>query len=71
MTAVVAAVAIAVTTRTVSHVAVVLVEEKVESSLLMMTPSQLSEPSPSATAVPKKVRVKYLVHAHAFSCGAE
>lgn len=33
--------------------------------------SQLYEPIPPALAAPRKVRVKYLVHAHAFQCGAQ
>lgn len=34
-------------------------------------PSQLYEPIPPALAAPRKVRVKYLCHAHAFQCGAQ
>lgn len=47
------------------------VEESKERFKSMMSPSQLSEPIPTASAAPKKVRVKYLCHAHAFRCGAE
>lgn len=37
----------------------------------MTNPSQLYEPIPPALAAPRKVRVKYLRHAHAFPCGAQ